>query len=218
MHTRTSPRAPARPVLLALTALLAAACSPGADGPREGAADDGRPAITVEPLRGPPGTEVRVSARNFPSDAVLDVGFGPPRSEYEVLARTRSGGDGSTAAVVRVPDGAAPGRPHVFVVAYPPTMLRLTSDTFHVAPAQEQGAMTEDTTGTIRVTGRLTDEGVECPALRGDDGQLYTLAGDTGAFRPGDRVTVAGRVAEMSTCMQGTTISVQEIERAGEEG
>ena len=29
----------------------------------------------------------------------------------------------------------------------------------------------------ISVVGRLTSEGVECQALRGDDGQLYTLLG-----------------------------------------
>ncbi|HEV2147775.1 MAG TPA: DUF5818 domain-containing protein, partial [Longimicrobiaceae bacterium] len=170
------------------------------------------------PLRGPPGTEVRVSARNFPADAVLDVAFGAARSEHEVVARTRTSGDGSTAAVVRVPEHAQPGRPYVFVVAYPPTLVRVTSDTFHVTPTQQGGAMAEDTAGTVRVTGRLTDEGVECPALRGDDGQLYTLAGETGGFRPGDRVTVTGRVAEMSFCMQGTTISVRTVERAGEPG
>ena len=30
---------------------------------------------------------------------------------------------------------------------------------------------------TVRVTGIITNEGVECTALRGDDGRLYTLAG-----------------------------------------
>ncbi|HEX2190478.1 MAG TPA: DUF5818 domain-containing protein [Longimicrobiaceae bacterium] len=69
--------------------------------------------------------------------------------------------------------------------------------------------------GEVRITGRLTDEGVECPALRGDDGQLYTLAGDTGGYGPGDRVTVAGTVAETSFCMQGTTISLRTITAAG---
>jgi hypothetical protein len=207
-----------RPLALAAAALLAtlgpAACSPG-DGASGEGGERGGPAITVEPLRGPAGTEVRVSARHFPADAVLDVGFGPPRSEYQVIARTRTGGDGSTAAVVRVPRDAAPGRPYVFVVAYPPTLVRVTSDTFRVTPEPVGGAMEPDTAGGVRVTGRLTDEGVECPALRGDDGQLYTLAGETGGFRPGDRVTVAGAVAEMSFCMQGTTISVRSIEAAG---
>ncbi len=29
----------------------------------------------------------------------------------------------------------------------------------------------------VTIVGRLTNEGVECQALRGDDGQLYTLLG-----------------------------------------
>lgn len=68
---------------------------------------------------------------------------------------------------------------------------------------------------TLRVTGTLTSEGVECPALRGDDGQLYTLAADRYLdFGPGDRVTVEGTIAEMSFCMQGRTIDVDRIRAA----
>jgi hypothetical protein len=132
---------------------------------------------------------------------------------------------------VRVPGDAVPGRPYVFVAAYAPALLQLASDTFRVTapgagPAAGADTMaggnmgtdasggTEAGAGEVRVTGRLTDEGVECPALRGDDGKLYTLAGDTGGFEPGDRVTVVGTVAEMSTCMQGTTIGVRTIEKA----
>ena len=59
---------------------------------------------------------------------------------------------------------------------------------------------------TIRVTGVITNEGVECTALRGDNGKLYTLAGGTGSFKPGDRVRVIGKIAQVSFCMQGTTI------------
>lgn len=67
----------------------------------------------------------------------------------------------------------------------------------------------------LRVTGTLTREGVECPALRGDDGRLYTLAarGDLG-FDTGDRVTVEGTRAEFSFCMQGETIDVDRIRAA----
>lgn len=65
---------------------------------------------------------------------------------------------------------------------------------------------------TVNVTGVLTDEGVECPALRGDDGQLYTLnRGATEGFNVGDRVRVVGKVAEISFCGQGTTLDVLSI-------
>lgn len=66
----------------------------------------------------------------------------------------------------------------------------------------------------IEVTGVITREGVECPALRSDRGELYTLAGDLGRFEPGDRVRVRGARPGVSICQQGTTIEVQNIEAA----
>jgi hypothetical protein len=50
----------------------------------------------------------------------------------------------------------------------------------------------------INVRGTLTDEGVECQALRGDDVELYTQTGDLSGFEDGDRVKVRGTVAEVS--------------------
>jgi uncharacterized protein YciI len=67
---------------------------------------------------------------------------------------------------------------------------------------------------SVTVTGKLTNEGVECKAMRGDDGKLYTLTGDLKGFRAGDRVKVTGRIAKISRCMQGTTLGVETIERA----
>lgn len=68
----------------------------------------------------------------------------------------------------------------------------------------------------LRIEGRLTDEGVECPALRGTDGKLYTLTGDLGRFRAGDRVWIEGTAARISFCMQGTTIAVERIGALGQ--
>ncbi|MFQ5717215.1 MAG: DUF5818 domain-containing protein [Nitrospinales bacterium] len=61
--------------------------------------------------------------------------------------------------------------------------------------------------------GRLTDEGVECPALRASDGALYTLIGDLKGFKKGDSVYVCGTVPEMSFCMQGVTLAVVSIDK-----
>jgi hypothetical protein len=64
---------------------------------------------------------------------------------------------------------------------------------------------------TIEVKGVLTDEGVECQALRADDGTLYTLSGKLRGFKTGDRVRVTGTVAEVSICQQGITIEIRKI-------
>jgi len=65
--------------------------------------------------------------------------------------------------------------------------------------------------------GRLTDEGVECPAFRSDDDELYTLTGDLGGFGPGDPVRIVAEPVAVSTCMQGTTVNVLEISAIEEE-
>ena len=65
---------------------------------------------------------------------------------------------------------------------------------------------------SITIVGRLTSEGVECQALRGDDGQLYTLlGGDLGNLPVDARVSVIGERVEFSTCQQGITIRVRSI-------
>ena len=65
--------------------------------------------------------------------------------------------------------------------------------------------------GVLRISGTLTGEGVECPALRGDDGQLYTLTGDLTGVSVGDQVCVEGQLVEISICMQGTTLHVEHV-------
>ena len=69
---------------------------------------------------------------------------------------------------------------------------------------------------TITVVGTLTDEGVTCGAMRGDDGVLYTF-GRTAtirSFRTGDRIKIEGKVAAVSICQQGTTVVVTRVEKA----
>lgn len=80
-----------------------------------------------------------------------------------------------------------------------------------VGTPRDDGGATGD---GLRIEGTLTDEGVECPALRGDDGELYTLTGGTGGFAPGDRVEVVATPVQISFCMQGTTVKVRQIQAA----
>jgi hypothetical protein len=66
---------------------------------------------------------------------------------------------------------------------------------------------------SITVIGTVTNEGVECPAVRGDDGMLYTVTGEgRDRLTPGARVRITGIIAQVSFCMQGTTINAAKIE------
>lgn len=81
-------------------------------------------------------------------------------------------------------------------------------------PPSRQTAVTDETPpATITITGTVTAEGVECPAVRTADDQLYTIAGgDRDLLKPGRRVRITGTIAQMSFCMQGTTISATKVE------
>lgn len=68
--------------------------------------------------------------------------------------------------------------------------------------------------GVLQIEGVLTGEGVECPALRGHDGQLYTLAGAPDGAIVGDALCVQGRLVEISICQQGITLEVETISAA----
>lgn len=81
--------------------------------------------------------------------------------------------------------------------------------------AASSNNLTADSTRLVTVVGRLTDEGIECPALRGDDGQLYTLLGrDLGELPVETRVSVTGERLDFSSCQQGITIKVRSISPA----
>lgn len=203
-HRHTTP-VPALAAALAMLMSAACAVTPEAAAPGTEPAPPppgGEPAIVLSADAAAVGDEVRVTGHNFAPNSTVRIGFGPPQSEYEVIRTVRADAEGTATATVRVPDWAETGREYLWVVAAPGNDPRVISDPFRI---EQEGA--------VRVEGRLTNEGVECLALRTDDNTLYTLTGDTGDFGPGDRVRVEGSVADASFCMQGTTIQVQNIER-----
>jgi hypothetical protein len=69
---------------------------------------------------------------------------------------------------------------------------------------------------SVTVIGTLTDEGVECQAMREDKtNKLYTLIPreKLSGFNNGDHVKVEGTIAEVSFCQQGTTINISSISK-----
>lgn len=194
----------------ALATLAACTGQVAIDPPKETPAPDESPvAVTMSPKSGSQNTDVTLRADGFPPNQPVDIGFGPPSSEYEVVGNARANARGEVSTTVTVPDWAENGREYVFVVAEAGGGEKAIFSPFSVR------ARSGDDPQRVQITGVLTGEGVECPTLRGDDGTLYTLAGETGRFGEGDRVEVEGTVAEMSICMQGTTIRVENISDAG---
>jgi hypothetical protein len=158
--------------------------------------------VTVSPPTVAPGAHIEVEAEGLTPNATVQIGFGPPDAWFDVIADARTDAQGRLATHVEVPRRAERGRPYVIVVQDAAANIRVASHPFVAGSPGDR----------IRVDGRLTDEGVECPAMRGPGGTLYTLAiAELADFEPGDRVRVIGTIAEMAICMQGTTIDVEEI-------
>lgn len=64
----------------------------------------------------------------------------------------------------------------------------------------------------FHIDGYLTDEGYECQALRGHDGRVWMLVGNTYGLRSGDHVRLYGRTADGGSCgWQGTAFDIYEV-------
>ena len=162
-------------------------------------------AVTISPASGAPGSLVQVSGSGFAPAAPLRLMAGLTAANLRELQLVKADGRGRAALTVRIPDWAARAGSIVFAYETTNGRLRTVSEPFRIVQPAPPAS------NRITVIGTLTREGAECQALRGDDGELYTLAGDFVDFRPGDRVRVEGRIAQVSNCQQGTTISVQQI-------
>lgn len=161
--------------------------------------------ISLSPTSGNPGTIVEVSVSGYPRFMQLRLLAGTSPDRLREIQILRTDFRGQANASVRIPSWASNSRTFHFGAETLDGRRTAVSSTFRIG--QPAGPP------EVTVVGTLTREGAECPAMRGDDGRLYTLAGgDTGSFRPGDRVRVVGRVAEVSFCQQGTTISVRRID------
>lgn len=199
MSGRTLSAAITLPLILTL-----AGCNAEVDVPPP----DGQPAppepasVTVATATSAPGSSVALSARGFAPGSTVEIGFGPPRSEYSVVREVTVDAEGRIEASVEVPAWANRGQPYVVVATDPAGQPRATSEPFVVGEAGDP----------VRIHGEVTDEGVECPAVRGPFGTLYTLAVSDFQHAPGTEVMIEGRIAGASICMQGTTIEVESVQ------
>lgn len=168
--------------------------------------DDAKPAagpiVRLSVPQGRTGDEVTITASGLSGGQPFTVEAGPSPSELRRLADAKTSDRGELIATVNVPPKPEQGEKLVFAVESIDGRIRVASEPFVVVPP---GA-------AVIVNGTLSSEGAECPTVRGDDGKLYSLAGaKLGKLGFGSRVHVEGTVAEVSSCMQGTTIVVLSI-------
>ncbi len=76
----------------------------------------GQRLVVLDPPSGPPGSLVQVSASGFPAGAQVQVGFGPPESEYRVVANREISAGGLLMTSLRIPTTIQPPAELVAVV------------------------------------------------------------------------------------------------------
>lgn len=166
-----------------------------------------RQRLTMNPQAGPPDSRVELRGHGFRPRARLRLLIG--RTAYDLRRHSivRADRRGRVVASAELPEWARPGRRVFFGLQSMDGQSRAVAGPFRVtarsAPSER-----------LVVTGTLIRGGVECPLLRADTGRVYSLAGDLRGYGPGDRVEVAGRIAEASICMQGPTIEVRRVSEA----
>lgn len=127
--------------------LLAAGCAGGDEAvPEEGALPEGEvpeeggappantaePTVSLSPQQGSTGSQVQITASGFPENTAVEVGFGPPESEYEVISQAQTNAQGRLTTTVEIPSWAENGRSYVFVVAERDNQPKAVSDRFTV--------------------------------------------------------------------------------------
>ena len=201
------------PALAAVLPFVALGCGPTGDTSGEAPSTDTRttPAIPAPEeerapflsLRaGPPGTDVSITMEHLAVSQRVGIGFGS-MSGHEILGRADADREGFLSTSVGVPAGAEPG-PHFFLVTDQTDRPIAISNVFIVTAPDR----------SLLVRGWITDEGVECTAMRGEEGELYTLVGVLGDASPGESVEVAGTISEISMCQQGLTVDVSQLRRS----
>lgn len=165
--------------------------------------------LEIDPAGGAPGSVVSLEAGGFAPGERLTLLYGRSRDSLESFGRLRADRRGEARADIEVPEWSPRrGDTMLFAIRGESGRTQAVSEPFRIAWRGPGGP------GRIAVTGTMMRQSAECPLMRGDDGRTYSLAGDIRGFRPGDRLHVEGRRADMSFCMQGTTIDVRRIEPA----
>jgi LysM repeat protein len=162
--------------------------------------------ITVTPGRGSVRSLVEIRGSGFRPMEPLRLLAGPGAYDLELAERMKADRNGRVVFSTELPRWARPGSNVFFALQSANQRRRVVSEPFRVTGRRSQDL--------FRMSGTLISTGAECPVMRGDDGKVYSLAGEVQDFGRGDRVFVEGRAVEVSICMRGATIDVRRIRSA----
>jgi LysM repeat protein len=98
-------------------------------------------AVSITPTSGPPGTDLRVEATNFPGNTRIEIGVGKSSTDFEVVETGLTGDNGSFTTQVSIPINALPNeRWLVVAIARPGRFeIKATSGFFTVTSEEPSG-------------------------------------------------------------------------------
>lgn len=181
--------------------------------PRPGS-EQGRVAVSIDDSEAVPGGMVAFQVSGLRPGERIVVATNPGQGFAGADRGVRAGNRGVASVELDLPGSARPGQRWAYEV-FDESMRPIASGAYRIGePRGRPGTPGRPGGELARVIGVLSNEGATCPTLRGDDGRLYSIAGDLQGYRGGDRVEIIGEIAEMSACMQGTTIAPASIRPA----
>jgi hypothetical protein len=90
------------------------------------------PEATVSPTSAAPGTTLNVRASGLPANSLVEIGVGPPESEFRVTDTARTDASGSVSTTIRVPEWVSSGREYVVAVVTPDYRQKAISNRFRI--------------------------------------------------------------------------------------
>ncbi len=170
--------------------------------------------VSVDDRAAVPGGTVAFQVTGLRPGERIVVATNPGQGLAGTDRGVRAGNRGIATAELELPGSARPGQRWSYEVL-DERMRPLASGAYRIGEARGRPGNPGRPGGElVRVIGVLSNEGATCPTLRGEDGRLYSVDGGLQGYRGGDRVEIIGEIAEMSVCMQGTTISPASIRPA----
>ena len=176
---------------------------------RDGPPPVGAPTAIVVPRHPVEGGEVRVTATGFPPGVAVEASFARSSEDFRRVRVATADEAGRVDLDLPLPERLRAGDAGSVVVITLEGRMAVATDHFTVAPPAEPASGR----GRLTILGILTTEGETCQAMRAMDGELHTLTGVVGDYRPGTPVRVIGRGTDGSECGQGTTIEVERMAR-----
>lgn len=134
--------------------------------------DLGSASLTIAAASAMPGEPVTLEGADFPANATVEIGLGPPASEYEIIDTVQADANGRFSAPISLPDYVEPGSEWIFVADV--NNAKVTADPIQITG--EAAPLTPESGVNEPVDGQFSRSQIFLIALE-DNGQSSDMIG-----------------------------------------